>query len=414
MKTKSFIKILIAIILAIFVGQIVGKDSKIFGITFHSIFDVGGTLFLNLLMLLVIPLIFSSIVTGIGKIGKESNLGRIGLKTFLLFVFTNFLAIMVGVLLVNLFKDYFMSSAKTISALKETVVIENQDTMGGLKGIILRIIPKNIFYTFSQGEMIGLIFFSILFGYGITKIEKKYQEAIHNFFQAIFNTMLTITHLVMKLLPLGVFFLVAKEFSYNGIETLKPLFLFSSIELIAIVLICFIIFPILLVLAKVNPVLHFKAVFPAIVTAFSTSSSSATLPVTMECLEEKAKVSNKICSIVTPLGTSINLSTTAMHIFVASAFIATAYGLNLNFTTQFTIFLLSIITTLGMASVPSGCLMTLIIVITALKIPAAGIGIIIAVDRILDMLRTAGNVFGVSVNTVIIAKSEGEKEVLKK
>lgn len=417
MKNKSLIYVLIAIALAITIGSITGTEASIFGVTFFSIFDLLGQLFLNLLMLIVVPLISSSIITGMVRMGKEHSIGRISFKMFGMFILTNVLAISVGVLLVNLFLDKFYLSAKAISIAKESsgVLLKTPSVGTNFSDLLLSIIPQNILYALSKGHMLSIIFFSIVFGYVLTKVSQKSQEILIGFFQAVFNSMIQFTHLVMKFLPVGVFFLVAKEFSQAGIETLKPIALYTSMELLGVAIIVFIIFPLLLkFLGKVHPLRHFKAMLSPIITAFSTSSSSATLPVTIDCLEKKAKVSNKICSLVTPLGSSINLTSTAMHIYIASAFIAAAYGVKLDFHTQTTIFLLCVLTTLGVASVPSGCLMTLMIVITTLGIPASGIGLIIVVDRILDMFRTSGNVFGVSTNAVIIARLEGEKNILPK
>ncbi|KPK32950.1 MAG: hypothetical protein AMS24_02650 [Chlamydiae bacterium SM23_39] len=414
MKNRSLIYIFIALISAIFVGISINTETKIFGFSVYNFFDVGGTLFLNLLMLIVVPLISSSIITGIAKMGKEHTLGRIASKTFFIFILTNILAILLGVLLVNIFLNQFLESAKTISTIKNTKIIHGISSPE-TKNIFLQIIPHNILEALSYGKMLSLIFVSILFGFALTKTPYKYSFILINFFQSLFETMIQITHLIMKILPLGIFFLITKEFASTGLKALKPIALFSTVELIGIFSIFFILFPILLkFLAKINPLLHLKAMFPALITAFSTSSSSATLPLTLDCLEKRASVSNKICSLTVPLGTSLNLTATAMHIFVAASFIACVYGINLNFITQTTIFFLCLITTLGVASVPSGCLITLMIVITTLGIPKEGIGIIIVVDRFLDMLRTTTNVFGTSSNTIIIAKLEGEKNLFSK
>jgi Na+/H+-dicarboxylate symporter len=214
----------------------------------------------------------------------------------------------------------------------------------------------------------------------------------------------------MKCLPLGVFFLIAREFAKTGFASVKALGIFSSLVLSGIGILFFIIIPILLILiAKINPLQHLKAMSSSLITAFSTSSSSATLPVLMDSLEKNAKVSNKICGIVTPLGSSINLSASAMYVFIASSFIAIIYNVDLNFTTQTTIFLLSLVTTLGVAAIPSGSIIIIIIILGILGIPAAGIGFIMVVDRFLDMFRTTTNIFSISSSTVMVAKLEGEK-----
>ena len=414
MRKKSLITILIAIVLAAAVGILVGTEKKIFGITFYSIFDLFGNLFINALMLIVVPLISSSIITGISKIGKKSSFKSIGLKTFSIFVLMNFLAITIGVLLVNIFKEHLILSSQKISMIKTASPTLVKESLT-IKDIILQIIPRNIIKAFSETQILGIIFFSILFGFVISKIKSKYSEFLKNFFESIFYSMLKLTQLIMKCLPLGVFFLIAREFAKTGFASVKALSIFSSLVLSGTGILFFIIIPILLILiAKINPLQHLKAMTSSLITAFSTSSSSATLPVLMDSLEKNAKVSNKICGIVTPLGSSINLSASAMYVFIASSFIAIIYNVDLNFTTQTTIFLLSFVTTLGVAAIPSGSIIIVIIILGILGIPASGIGFIMVVDRFLDMFRTTTNIFTISSSTVMVAKLEGEKIFSKK
>ena len=412
MNKRSFIYIIAAIILASIIGFLTGTKSSLFGITYYSIYDLLGTLFLNALMMIVVPLVISSIISGISNIGKEKNFKAIGLKTFGMFVLTNLLAIIVGLILVNLFIEHFSYAAQSIAKIKSsTISLEKAEkALGSIEDVIIKIIPYNIFHALTNGQMLGIIFFSLIFGYGLTKIEGSSYEVLKNFWNGLFQVMIKITHLIMKFLPLGVFCLVAKEFAETGMYTLRSLGFFLVIILIGFAIHFIIVLPLLLrFIGKVKPLAHIKSMGRALITAFSTSSSSATIPVTLNCLEQNVKISNKISSLAVPLGSSINLSASAMYVIITSSFIAISYGINLSFTMQFTIFLLSFLTTLGMASVPSGCLVTTILVLKGIGVPPAGIGLVIAVDRIIDMFRTMTNVFSNSVCAVIVAKLEKEK-----
>ncbi len=227
--------------------------------------------------------------------------------------------------------------------------------------------------------------------------------------------MIQVTHLIMKLLPYGVFCLVAKVFMTTGIGSLKSVALFSLTALLGLAAFMFIALPLMLkYVAKVKPMRHFKAMSPALVTAFSTSSSSATLPVTIDCVEKRAGVSNKICSLVVPLGTSINMSGSALYECVAAMFVAQAYGIDLSFTTQFLVVVMSLVTSIGVAGVPSASLVAILVILKVIGLPAEGIGLFVAVDRLLDMCRTTVNVFSDSCCAILVARTEGEENVLAK
>lgn len=413
MKTKSFVLVIISILLGIIIGPLVGTSAQLFGITYYSIFELIGKLFLNALMLVVVPLVVSSIISGISSMGESSGFKGVGLKTFGLFLLTNFLAIVAGLLLVNILKDPFSAAAINVGNLKHVGnAVQTATASDSISSLVLKIIPPNIFEALSTNQMLGLIFFSLVFGYVLTKIHGEPQAVLKNFWKGIFQAMIKITNLIMIFLPIGVFCLVAKEFALTGFQTLKSLGFFWIVMMGSFAIHFFITLPLLLkFLGKINPLAHMKAMGPALITAFSTSSSSATLPVTMDCLEKKIGVSNKIASLVAPLGASINLSASAMYVFIISTFIASAYGLPLSFNTQFTIFLLSFLTTLGVACVPSGSLITIILVLKTIGLPAESIGIVVAVDRFIDMFRTMTNVFGTSCCAVIVAKLENENNL---
>lgn len=411
-KRTSPWKILLAILLGIVCGMATGTDKSLFGITFYSFYDLIGKLFINALMLIVVPLVSSSIITGIARIGNEAAFKRLGIKIFGFYIGTSLLAILIGVLVVNLFNPglHFTSS----ESISDELHIDMQEDLATQKrlsilGVLLQIIPSNIIDAF-HGQMLGLVFCSLLFGYALSKIDRGPFAVMLSFWQAVFQAMLKITDLIMHFLPLGVFCLVAKAFATAGFDSLRSLAFFFITVMVGLIVFMFIALPLLLkVMGRVNPITHFRAMAPALITAFSTSSSSATLPVTIECVEKRAGVSNEICSLVIPLGTSINMSGSALYECVAAMFIAQVYGLELTLTMQFSIVLLALVTSIGIAGIPSASIVAIIVILKALGLPAEGIGLLFAVDRILDMCRTTVNVFSDSCCAILVARSEGQE-----
>ncbi len=406
-KKKTPWVVFIAIILAIIIGPWVGTDKTILGVTFYSIFDFVGTLFIRALTLLVVPLVSASIITGIARIAGDSSFGRLGLKTLTFYVVTSLMAILIGLFFVNLIGPGFSQSIDINGAshLDESFVNKGSN----LVAILLDIVPPNIIDVF-QGKMLALIFFSLIFGYCISRIEPHPGSILLGFWQGIFQAMLQFTQLIMKILPIGVFCLVAKVFATTGTDSLKSLGLFTITVFCGFIVFVLIGLPLLLKLVgRVSPLKHYRAMGPALITAFSTSSSSATLPIAMECVEKRAGVSNRLTSLVIPLGTSINLSGSALYECVAALFVAQAYGIEISLITQFQVVVLSLITSMGVAGIPSGSLVAIIVILKALGLPAEGIGLFLAVDRLLDMCRTTVNVLSDSVCAVLVAVSEGEK-----
>ncbi|MDH5653897.1 MAG: dicarboxylate/amino acid:cation symporter [Gammaproteobacteria bacterium] len=413
-------QIIIALVLAILAGSLAGTQSAIFGISFYSMFDFTGTLFLNALKMIIVPLIVASLITGIAGIGGSQGLGRLGGKAVLFYMTSSLLAILTGLLFVNLLapgiidgqpaKDVLGLSAEQGAMAAEKVMGKGT---GDIAGVFLSMVPTNIVAAAANGQMLGLIFFSILFGYFMTRISEPYAEAQYNFWQGLFEVMMKITEWVMRFAPIGVFALVAKVVAGTGLEVFKPLLVFLVTVLLALAAHLFIILPLMLkLIGQVNPLRHFQAMSSALLTAFSTASSSATLPMTMECVEKKAGVSNRTSSFVLPLGATVNMDGTALYECVAALFIAQAYGLELSLATQFTVVLVALLTSIGVAGIPAASLVAISIILGTIGLPAEGIGLILAVDRILDMCRTAVNVFSDSCGAVIIARSEGEQDLL--
>ncbi len=413
-------KILIALALAVIVGSLTGTEAAIFGVSFYAIFEFVGQLFLNALKMLIVPLIVSSIIVGIAGIGGSNALSRLGGKTLLYYMSTSLLAILVGLAVVNMVqpgideqgpvKDRIGFSADT-AAIEAKVADRG---VGDVVDIFLRMVPTNIFAAAAEGQMLGLIFFSLLFGFFMTKVQEAYAESQFNFWQGVYETMMRITDWVMLFAPIGVFALVAKVVASTGLQAFVPLLWFFLSVVAALALHLFVTMPLLLrFVAGVNPLRHYRAMAPALLTSFSTASSSATLPITMECVEKNAGVSNRTSSFVLPLGATVNMDGTALYECVAAMFIAQAYGIELGFATQFTIVLVALLTSIGVAGIPAASLVAISIILATIGLPAEGIGLILAVDRVLDMMRTSVNVFSDSCGAVIIGKLQGEQEILR-
>jgi Na+/H+-dicarboxylate symporter len=258
--------------------------------------------------------------------------------------------------------------------------------------------------------MLALIFFSAVFGYFMSQIEHELAETMYRFTSAVFETMLLITHWVMNFAPYGVFGLVAAVVAKTGFDAAGPLVTFSVAVLAALIIHLFLTLPLFVrVFARRSPIKLFKTVAPALLTAFSTSSSSATLPVTMDNLESRAGVPNKYTSFVLPLGATVNMNGTALYECMAAIFIAQAYGVELSVTTQFLVVTIALITSIGVAAVPSASLVAIAIILTAIGLPVEAIAVLLVFDRVLDMSRTATNVFGDACCTVIVSRLQGEE-----
>lgn len=419
-KLKLHWQIIIALVLAALVGLSFSADSSLLGIRFYTVFDFVGTLFLNALKMIIVPLIVASLVTGIAGIGGSKGLGRLGSKAILFYMTTSLLAILTGLFFVNLFNPGIIDgqAAREVLGLSADQVSTVESKVAGkgasdIAGVFLSMVPTNIVAAAANGQMLGLIFFSILFGYFMTRINEPYAEAQFNFWQGLFEVMMKITEWVMKFAPLGVFALVAKVVMTTGLGAFKPLLVFFLTVLLALLTHLFIILPLMLkLLTRLNPLKQYQAMAPALLTAFSTASSSATLPLTLECVEKNAGVSNRTSSFVLPLGATVNMDGTALYECVAALFIAQAYGLELSLATQFTVVLVALLTSIGVAGIPAASLVAISIILGTIGLPAEGIGLILAVDRVLDMCRTAVNVFSDSCGAVIIAHSEGEQDLL--
>ena len=411
-------QILIAIGLGILVGAFLTPTDGVGAFRFYDAFDFLGTLFLNALKMIIVPLIFSSIICGVASLGQDDNIGRLGGKTLGFYMLSSVLAILVGLILVNLTQPGIVDGQPAgerlnLSSQAElAATLDKVDGKGGsdIAEVFLRMVPTNVVEAAANGQMLGLIFFSMLFGFFMCRISPKLAETQRSFWQGVFDTMMLITMFVMRFAPIGVFALVAKTVTATGFAAFGPLAVFFLTTLAALAIHVGVTMALLLKkLGGISPMAHYRAMFPAMLTAFSTASSSATLPLTLECVEKNAGVSNKTTSFVLPLGATINMDGTALYECVAAMFIAQAYGLDLSFAQQFLVVLVALLTSIGVAGIPAASLVAISIILTAIGLPLEGLGLLLVTDRVLDMLRTAVNVFSDSCCAVIIARSEGEE-----
>lgn len=427
MKLKLHWQILIALGLALIAGLLTQQTGLFTGAaqplvhqTAFEIYDFVGTLFLNALKMLIVPLIASSIITGIASTGGGRDFGRLGGKTLLYYMTTSLIAILIGLTLVNFVGPGYINGEPARDQLAlhaDTETVEQAVEGKGMRDvaqIFIRMVPPNVFAAATDnGQMLGLIFFALLFGFFMTALKGQSREVLKTFWKAVFEVMMKITEFVMRFAPYGVFALLARTVCQTGFEAFMPLMKFFFTVIAALAIHFLIVMPLILsLIARVKPLRHYVAMTPALLTAFSTASSAATLPLTMDCVENRAGVSNRVTSFVLPLGATVNMDGTALFECVAAMFIAQAYGIDLNFGTQFVIVFIALMTSIGVAAIPKASLVAIMVILAAIGLPAEALGLILAVDRILDMCRTSVNVFSDSVGAIVIAKTEGEKGVL--
>ncbi len=431
MKLKPHWQMLIALVAATLLGIILRSmdHSSVAGLI--DFFQFVGNLFMALLKMIIVPLVASSVIVGIASLHGVKGFGRLLGKTAGFYALTSFLAICLGLMLVNVIepglKDgqaneaiakAFTSHEANEAALDKVEMAkqrgaDEQKPFDQLKGFFLRMVPPNIFAAASSnGQMLGLIFFSICFAVGMTRLPLERVKPLRDLFESINEVMITLTHTIMALSPIGVFALIVPVIYNTGGELFLSLGKYFGTVLLALGIHLFVIMPLVIrFLANVNPWAHFRAMKTALLTAFSTASSSATLPVTMRCIQEEAGVSKKTASFTLPLGATVNMDGTALYECVAVIFVAQVMGVDMSFTAQFMVVISALLTSVGVAGIPSASLVAIFIILTNSNIPGAETAMValLAVDRLLDMTRTAVNVFGDSCAAIVIAKSEGEE-----
>ena len=416
-------QILIAIVLAFAAGLWIfevkessGAHPGVFDIEFVTMFNYIGTLFLNALRMIIVPLITSSIIVGVAGIGAGGNLGSLGGKTLLFYATSTLAAILIGLLVINVIQPGIVDGkpARELLALEapdiDVAATIGDKGVGDVAEIFVRMIPTNVIKAAADGQMLGLIFFAILFGYFMTKLSHDYAEPLFKFWDGLFHVMMKMTEWIMTFAPIGVFGLVGAVIAEAGLKATGPLAMFAVAVLLALAIHGFGTLLLLLrFVGRVKPIKTLIGASQAMLTAFSTASSSATLPVTMECVEEKIGVSNKTSSFVLPLGATVNMDGTALYECAAALFLAQAYGMDLTFGVQFTIVVIALMTSIGVAGVPSASLVAIAIILAAIGIPLEWLGVLMVFDRILDMCRTSINVWGDTCCATIVARLEGEE-----
>jgi len=374
-------------------------------VAFGETVGVAGDLFLRLLKMVIIPLIFTSLVCGVASLGDARSVGRVGLRTVLYYTLTTTLAILVGLTLVNVFTPGKYLDIGSSASLPEGI----SSTSQSLSQFLLHMVPDNIIAAMANGDVLPVIFFAILFGLFLVRLNGPNVEAVHRVMEGALEVIQALTLGIVKLAPIGIFALLAREVVRSGPELIMKLLPYFATVGGALLIHAFVTLPLLLVLlARRNPLDYFRAVLPALATAFSTASSSATLPLSMECAEKEAGIPRGVSSFVLPLGATVNMDGTALYEAVAALTIAQMYGVGLSFGQQAMVLLTALLASVGAAGIPMAGLVMMVVVLEAVGLPIEGIATIIAVDRVLDMMRTSTNVWSDLVGTAVIARYEGK------
>ena len=391
-------KILLALGIGLLVGIIANNIDAVEVVT--AITPV-GTVFIRLISMLIIPLVFSTLVVGTASMGDMQKLGRIGKKTILLYLFTTAIAITIGLALAFVFQP------GTGVELDEEIAREVQ-AMPNFIETLLDSIPQNPIKALAEGKILQVIIFAILTGICISLAGLR-AKVVLNFFDGASEVMFKMTKLVIAYAPYGVFALIAVVASQYGTDILRPLIKVIILVYIGALVHAFAVYGTLVrVWAHLNPIRFFKSMLNAIMVAFTTSSSSATLPVTMRCVQENLGVSKDVASFVLPLGATINMDGTALYLGICTLFVAQFYGIVLHPGDYITIVITAILVSIGAAGVPGAAAIMLALVLQQIGLPTEGVALIIGIDRILDMARTCINVTGDACVSVVVAQSEDE------
>ncbi|MET3699161.1 Na+/H+-dicarboxylate symporter [Bacillus oleivorans] len=394
---KGFVwQIIVAFVLAVVAGAILGERA--------SFFQPLGDLFLRLIKFIIVPLILSTIVVGVTGAGNIKKLGRLGGKTIVYYLATSFIAIVIGIV-----AGYVFSPGTGLSvSVEETAATEvNSD---GIITTLLNIIPTNPVEALTNGAVLQIIFFAIFFGIAITLVGEKASPVLQ-FFEGLAEVMYKITAIVMVLVPIGIFGLMAPVVGQYGLGVLMPLMKIILAMIVAVIIHVAVIYSLAVKsLGKMNPIQFFKGIFPAATVAFSTCSSSGTLPVTMKNTQENLGVSKATSSFVLPLGATINMDGTAIYQGLCAVFVAQYFDASLTVTQLLTIALVGTLASIGAAGVPGAGLVMLTMTLSAVGLPLEGIALVAGIDRFLDMFRTAVNVVGDASASVVVEASERKND----
>ncbi len=370
-----------------------------------------GDIFIRALKMIALPIVFSSLVMGVSSLGGYKDLGRLAGKTFAFYLFTTALAATIGIIAVNIFKPGVGADLNLSESVNDLAV-----TSLSFKDQVVSIVPDNVFADLSKGNFLPVIFFAILFGFFVTKAAEENKKILSDFFNAAFEVFMKMTLTIVKFTPYGVFAIVSNIVADQQGDPEKLYSIVSSLGLYTLVVWggCIVhaglVLPgLVYAFTRLNPYKHIKQMSVPLLTAFSTCSSGATLPLTIRDSQEKTGISNKIASFVLPLGSTVNMNGTALYEGVTAIFIAQAYGIDLSVGQQFVIVLTSVLAAVGSAGIPMAGLVMIAVVLGAVGLPLEGIGLVLAVQQLCDMIRTSVNVYGDTCAAVVVAHSEGEK-----
>lgn len=391
------------ILIALLLGILFGLFLK----SYSSWVDWMGELFLRALKMIVIPLIFFTITSGIANNGNAANLGKIGAKTLGFYLLTTLLAAVTGLFLVNIMRPG-QGAELLLQDLPEkgTPIHEGKS----IRDLLITIIPDNIFSALTASNTLQIIVFAVLLGFFITRLPENQRQVLTQFFDASSAVMMKITMFIIRFAPYGIFGIVARQVALQDNPTGLAVSLgrYMLVVIAGLSLHSLVSLPVILLASGIHPVRHYKAMLPVLITAFSTSSSNATLPLTLSTVQSGCGVSQRIAGFTLPLGATINMNGTALYEIVAAMFIAQVYGIHLPADKQITGVLVALLAAVGAAGIPMAGLVTMTIVMTAMGLPVEGIALVLTVDRPLDMFRTLVNVLGDTCGAVVVAKSEGE------
>ena len=398
-KTPSSKIIFFFLFLGFLAGLFINIGDSFLGINLYNILDLVGKIFLNSLKMIVVPLIMSSLIYNISSFSSADDLSNIGIKTIVFYLITSFSAVIIGITVVNFIEPGLIngSGAANIVGLSAnhniSEIINSQDSYS-LNSFLLSIFSGNMFYSIANGNMLFIIFFSVIFGLALRSSTSNSIDTIKNFWEGAYLVFLKIMSYILFFTPYGVFCLVAKATINFSPDSYIILLSFFSTVIIGLILHVFVFYPLVLFIFKRNILDHFKGMSSALLMAFSSSSSLATIPVTTKCLISKLGYKEEHVNFIIPFGATINMDGTALFECVAVIFIAQLYGVDLSYIDQFLILSLALITSIGVAGIPSASFVAIIVILSSVGLPLEAVGIILGIDRVLDMLRTSVNVFG--------------------
>tara|TARA_Y100000590_G_scaffold444025_1_gene574246 strand:+ start:736 stop:1932 length:1197 start_codon:yes stop_codon:yes gene_type:complete len=392
--------------------------SMVLGFIFALLYPSGaikfipmGEIFIRLLKMIIVPLVFTSIVLGISRVANNSGFSRLGIKTLSYYLFSSLFAIIIGLGLINM-----VNPGKNANILPDKAYDSSHlQTNSEWYEILIRMIPDNPIYAAASGDMLAIIFFALIFGFSISRVNTDSSKSIFRVIEGIYDVIIYITGSIIKLAPLGVFGLVIKAVSKSGFELFHSIGLYMLTIMGGLLIHLLIVLPIIFYLfTRISPLVHFRSISNAMLMAFSTSSSSATLPVTLDCLKNNVKVPKSVSSFVAPLGSTVNMDGTALYECAGALFIAQVLGIDLTLGQQITVVFTALLASIGAAGIPSAGLVMIYIVLESVGLGSYSgvdliVGTMLAVDRPLDMLRTMVNVTSDTVGTAIIANSENHE-----